>query len=170
MSDTFVYAERLKPHADLLQDWLKEVDFQAFVTIRPYNPTSINHLRQVIHDFQRATEMTFRSPLSYVISYETKPCLNVHLLIAASRKLDVDWMASYLKVKAKSFDSQVQSYEPRKDGISYVLKCCDREDGSNWEMSDHMYLFLPKQPNENRHRRISRKLHEKRLLLGEQKD
>lgn len=163
MAVAYQYSERVKSQAELLQDWLKEVPFQAFVTIRPYRPTSLDKLKTIIHDFQRATEMTFRSPLSYVISYERKPVWNVHMLIAASRKLDVPWMESYLNVKIEN--SQVLPYEPWKDGISYVLKCCDREDGSTWEMSQHMYLFLPTQPGENRHQRIARKLHAKRLLI-----
>lgn len=166
MPVAYKYSVRVKSQAELLQDWLKEVPFQCFVTIRPINPTSIDTLKKIIHDFQRATEMTFRSPLSYVISYEIKPCLNVHLLIAASRKLDLDWMQSYLKFKATTMDCQVLPYEPWKDGISYVLKCSDRDDGSTWEMSDHMYLFLPCQPGENRQLRVNRKLHAKRLLLG----
>lgn len=163
MPVAYKYSARTKSQADLLQDWLKEVPFQCFVTVRPINAISMDTLKKVIHDFQRACEMTFRSPLSYVISYETKPCLNVHMLIAASRQLDIDWMQSYLKFKANTMDCQVLPYEPHKDGISYVLKCSDRDNGSNWEMSDFMFLYLPVQKDETSRQKLLRKLHNRRL-------
>jgi hypothetical protein len=160
---SFEYVARVKSQATLLQDWLREVPFQAFVTIRPFRATSLDTLKAVIQDFQRASEMMFRTPLSYVISYERQPVWNIHLLIAGSRKLDLLWMESYLNSKIENV--QVQPYESYKNGISYVLKAADCDDGSTWEMSDHMFLFLPKQPGENRKHRIARKLHDKRLFL-----
>lgn len=162
---TFLYVPRIKSQSALLSDWLKEVPFQAFVSVRPVHATAMDTLKTMINDFQRGAGKRFHSPLSCVISYERTPCLNCHLLIACSRTLDLDWMREYLKANARTMDCQVQAYESWKDGISYVLKCADRDDGSTWELSEFMFLYLPRQPNENRRHRIARRQHEQRLLL-----
>jgi hypothetical protein len=149
----------LTKNNDDIARWIKScnVDFQIFASLRPENTSTINHIKQSIHEFINFEEKQYKTILSCVVGYESSPVANCHMCVTASRRLDRFRLNDYWHFLP--WDTQFQPYDENQNGIRYTLKGIDYMPDFDYELH-HMDLYL----KESNNRKTKR--HQERMRIG----
>jgi hypothetical protein len=135
------------------EQWLKLVPWQWFVTLTFAYQVSDQQANQIFLEYINRVERQLRAPIIYVRGDEKrysgcgKPGAprHYHLVMASSGTLNPRWMCERWEAIAgkrqNGAGADFRPYDPRLDGVAYVLKAID-QDGGDW-VPGNLDLMLP---------------------------
>jgi hypothetical protein len=138
--------------------FFRQVPWQLFSTFTFAWEVSDAQADGVFSGAIHSIEKHYRSDVGFVRGDEKrfsgcgKPASprHYHALLACAAPLSIKYVADLWMSKAghrsDGAGAKVETYDPNKDGVSYVLKHINQP-GGDWTLGKNLYLFLPAKPD-----------------------
>ena len=134
-------------------EYLSTIPWQLFSTHFITNPNAGSERRRSIwHRYLARVRALHRDTLAYIWSEESRSVhddlhrvpVHYHALWFSNNAPDTRMLANEWNSLAGLGGKpiEIDSYDPCRDGLAYVLKLADRDD-CHWDFSNNLSLFLP---------------------------